>query len=141
MSFDCQDVTVSKVDIAKLQLDAGIAAYYEGKTVVAVTLAGAAEEIFGAMLSRDKKGNSVEAIASLSQMLQVSNDPKKRISYLNNVRNHLKHASNKDEDNFVITELDSYLMIVRALGNASLLGVEDSFLMKTFRDFHKPESQ
>ena len=126
--------------MAKIQLDAAISAYYEGKDVVAITLAGAAEEIFGEMLSRDGKENSVEMIASLPQMVQISSDPKKRIAYLNNVRNNLKHAKDKLEDNFIMTEFDAYIMIVRALGNASLLNIKDSFLMKNFREFHKPKT-
>ncbi len=73
-------------------------------------------------------------------MLQISTDPKKRISYLNDVRNNLKHAKDRLEDNFVMTEYDAYLMIVRALGNASLLGIEDSFLMSIFREFHKSKA-
>lgn len=140
MFFD-QDISVSKVDMAKVQLDAAIAAYYEGKSVVAITLAGAAEEIFGEMLSRDEKENSLEKIASLPHMLQISSDPNKRIAYLNNVRNNLKHAKDKLEDNFVLAELDAYLMIVRALGNASLLEIDDSRLMRRFREFHKPKAK
>ena len=140
MTFNCQDISVSKVEVAKVQLDAAIVAYNEGRGVVAITLAGAAEEIFGAMLCRDGKENALEKIASLPQMLQISTDPKKRISYLNDVRNNLKHAKDKLEDNFVMTEFDAYLMIVRALGNASLLEIEDSFLMKNFRVFHKSKA-
>lgn len=139
MSLNCQDISVSKVEMAKVQLDAAIVAYYEGRGVVAITLAGAAEEIFGAMLSRDGKVNAVEKIASLPQMLQISTDPKKRIAYLNDVRNNLKHAKDKLEDDFIMSEYDAYLMIVRALGNASLLEIKDSFLMKNFREFHNPK--
>lgn len=140
MLFNCQDISVSKVEMAKVQLDAAIVAYYEERGVVAITLAGAAEEIFGAMLSRDGKENAVEKIASLPQMLQISTDPKKRIAYLNDVRNNLKHAKDKLEDDFIMSEFDAYLMIVRALGNASLLDIQDSFLMKNFREFHKPKA-
>ena len=142
MSFNCQDISVSKVDMAKIQLDAAIAAYCEGKDVVAITLAGAAEEIFGAMLSRDGKENSVEKIASLEPMFQISSDLKERIAYLNNVRNNLKHASKKDnlEDNFIMSEFDAFLMIVRALGNASSLEIKDSFSMREFRKLHRPKA-
>lgn len=140
MPFNGNDINVSKVEMAKVQLDAAIVAYYEGRDVVAITLAGAAEEIFGAMLSREDKENSVEKIASLAHMLQISSDPSKRISYLNEVRNNLKHAKDKLDDNFVMTEFDAYLMIVRALGNASLLGLSDTFLMKNFREFYAPRA-
>ncbi len=41
--------TISKFDVAKTQLDAAIQAFGSGEDVIAVTLAGAAEEIFGAL--------------------------------------------------------------------------------------------
>jgi hypothetical protein len=46
--------------MARIQLDAAIYAYFNGCHIAAITLADAAEEIFGAMLKRDGKENSVE---------------------------------------------------------------------------------
>ena len=139
MFSTCQEVTVSKIEMASIQLDAAIAAYFDGQGVVAITLAGAAEEIFGAMLRHEGIENSVKKIASLPQMLKISADLPKRIDFLNDVRNNLKHARDKREDRFVITEFDPYIMIVRALGNASLLEIADSELMSKFKKFHTPK--
>jgi hypothetical protein len=125
--------TLSKVDVAKTQLDAAIQAFDRGEDVIAVTLAGAAEEIFGALCCRRKIQNSVEKIAELPVLSAISDDPKKRITFLNDVRNCLKHANNPNEDVFVMADLDSYVMIVRALGNAKLLGISDSETMADFR--------
>jgi hypothetical protein len=125
--------TLSKVDVAKTQLDAAIQAYGRGEDVIAVTLAGAAEEIFGAMCRRQNIQNAVDKILEFPQLSVISSNPKKRIDFLNNVRNCLKHANKPNEDVFVMTRLDSFVMIVRALGNAELLGISDSETMAKFR--------
>lgn len=54
MSFKKGELTVSKIDMAKVQLDAAIAVYIQRRVIVAITLAGAAEEIYGAMLRQEK---------------------------------------------------------------------------------------
>ena len=52
---------------------------------------------------------------------------------MNDVRNCLKHANKPNEDVFIMADSDSYVMIVRALGNAKLLGISDSEAMDKFR--------
>ena len=126
--------TLNKVDVAKTQLDAAIQSYGKGEDVLAVTLAGAAEEIFGALCCRQNIKNAVEKIAELPSMSVISDNIQKRIIYLNDFRNCLKHANKPDEDVFVMADLDSFLMIVRALGNAELLGISDSEMMSKFRN-------
>ena len=125
--------TLNKVDVAKTQLDAAIEAYGRGEVVIAVTLAGAAEEIFGALCCRQKITNAVEKIALLPALSAISDNPKIRIDFLNTVRNCLKHANKPNEDVFVMADLDSFVMILRALGNAELLGISDSETMTKFR--------
>jgi mannitol-specific phosphotransferase system IIBC component len=127
------DRTLSKVDVAKTQLDAAIQAYSRGEDVIAVTLAGAAEEIFGALCCRQKIKNAVVKIAELPALSAISDDLQKRITFLNDVRNCLKHANKPNEDVFVMADFDSFFMIVRALGNAELLGITDSETMSNFR--------
>ncbi len=134
--FDEAEITVSKVEMAKLQMDAAIAAYFDRRLVASITLAGAAEEIFGAMLTRDCIQNSVEKIASLPPLRAIFDKQEDRINFLNNVRNNLKHASNKLEDDFAIAELDAFFMIARALGNSELLNIEDTRAMKAFRSIY-----
>ena len=140
MFHNRDELTVSKVEMAKIQLDAAIAAFFERRLVIAITLAGAAEEIFGAMLKRDGIQNSVEKIASLPPILAISDRLKDRVDYLNNVRNNLKHASDKLEDDFTIADLDAFFMIVRALGNATLLGITHSEKMNEFSNFYKSKA-
>jgi hypothetical protein len=130
------ELTVSKVQMAKLQLDAAIAAYFEKRLIVSITLAGAAEEIFGAMLKRACIQNAVEKVASLPPLLAIFEKREEGINFLNNVRNNLKHASEKLEDDFTIAELDAFFMIVRALGNSELLNIQDTLAMKSFRNIY-----
>jgi hypothetical protein len=56
--------------------------------------------------------------------------------FLNNVRNNLKHASDKLEDNFILAESDAFFMIARALGNSELLNIKDTLAMKAFRSIY-----
>jgi hypothetical protein len=125
---------LNKIDVAKTQLDAAIQAYGRGEDVIAVTLAGAAEEIFGALCCRQKIKNAVEKIAELPALSVISDNVQKRMNFLNAVRNCLKHANKPNEDVFVMADLDSFVMIVRALGNAELLGITDSETMSKFRN-------
>lgn len=136
MPFKSDELIVNKIEMAKIQLDAAIAAYFEGRLVVSITLAGAAEEIFGSMLRRDHIQNSLEKIASLPPLLVISDNPQVRIDFLNNVRNNLKHASDKLEDKFVFAKLDAFIIIARALGNSELLKIDDSLAMKAFRSLY-----
>ena len=131
---------VSKVDVAMIQLDAAIRANMQNRDIEAITLAGAAEEIFGAMCRRRGLQNAVEKIAELEIIDWNGDDVKKRISCLNEVRNNLKHADDA-VDEFEVTELDPFFMIVRALANAKLLGVAFSVEMENFCVHHNSNNQ
>lgn len=136
MFLNHDEITVSKEEMAKIQLDAAIAAYFDRRPIASITLAGAAEEIFGAMLKRDGIPNAVEKIASLPPLSAIFNNLEDRINFLNNVRNNLKHASDKLKDDFTIAELDAFFMIARALGNSELLNIQDTLAMKAFRSIY-----
>lgn len=131
---------VSKIDIAMIQLNAAIRANMQNRDIEAITLAGAAEEIFGAMCRRRGIQNAVEKIAEIEIINWKGDDVKKRISCLNEVRNNLKHADDA-VDEFEVTELDPFFMIVRALANAKLLGVAFSVEMENFCVHHNSNNQ
>lgn len=82
--------TLNKVDVAKTQLDAAIQAYGKGEDVLAVTLAGAAGEIFGALCLRQNIQNSLDKIIEFPQLSIISRNSKVLRDYLNDVRNCLK---------------------------------------------------
>lgn len=136
MFINQDEITVSKVEMAKIQLDTAIVAYFDNRLIACITLAGAAEEIFGAMLKRGCIQNAVEKIASLPPLLAIFDNREDRIDFLNNARNNLKHASDKLEDDFTIAELDAFFMIARALANSELLGIQDTLAMKAFRSIY-----
>ena len=131
---------VSKIDIAMIQLNAAIRANIQNRDIEAITLAGAAEEIFGAMCRRRGIQNAVEKVSELEVIGWKGDDVKKRISCLNEVRNNLKHADDA-VDEFEVTELDPFFMIVRALANAKLLGVAFSVEMENFCVHHNSNNQ
>jgi hypothetical protein len=133
MMLDSDEYVVLKVDVAKIQIDAAILAYEKGNDIVAITLAGAAEEILGKCCCHQNLENAVEKIAELPALYEISSDKRKRISYLNEARNNLKHASNQEITELTICKLDAFVMIVRALENAKMLDVSDSEMMRRFR--------
>ena len=123
-SPNLEELHLSKIEVALHQLDASIAACLVGDYIISVTLAGAAEEIFGALCKRRNIENAVELLSDQPLLKKVGNSKQERISYLNHARNCLKHANSANEDEFVISKLDSLILIARALGNARLLGIE-----------------
>ena len=132
---------VSKVDVAMIQLDAAIRANMQNRDIEAITLAGAAEEIFGAMCRRRGIQNAVEKVSELEVIGWNGDDVIKRRLFLNDVRNNLKHANDDADDEFEVTELDPFFMIVRALANAKLLGVAFSVEMENFCVHHNSNNQ
>jgi hypothetical protein len=139
MIFINGECSVSKVEMATIQLDAAIHAYEQGREIEAITLAGASEEIFGSMCSRDCLQNALEKVIRLPAIQNLSTTDKEKINFLNDVRNNLKHANDSDEDTFIVSEYDAFVIIARALANASILGVKDTNTMLRFRsgDFIK----
>jgi hypothetical protein len=99
---------VSKVDVAMIQLDAAIRANMQNRDIEAITLAGAAEEIFGAMCRRRGIQNAVEKVSELEVIGWNGDDVIKRRLFLNDVRNNLKHANDDADDEFEVTELDPF---------------------------------
>ena len=125
-----------KIDVALKQLDGAIRAYNQGNYIEAITLAGASEEILGALCRRQGLPISVERIASLPVMGGYQNP----IAVLNTPRNCLKHANNPNEDIFEIAQEDDFLMIVRAIGNLRELELPQSELVNKFLVLHSPTS-
>ncbi len=83
--------------IALTQLEAALRLFFEGRDYFSViTLAGAAEELFGKMLSRSGKGNSLEeltagAVAVYKHLFGEEIGAKGFADRANRARNALKH--------------------------------------------------
>jgi hypothetical protein len=132
---------MNRVDVAKIQLDTAIQFHFDGNWVISISLAGAAEGIFGEMLQRRNIQNALDKIQQLPPMLNFSQNTKDRKNFLNYVKNNIKHARDVLEDEVDVNELESYLMLVRAVGNAELLNVGDTKNVKRFRDTYSTKSE
>ena len=128
------DSTLSKREIAQMQLVEAINLFLQGKYVCRVTLAGAAEAVMSGLLDAEGKLSAVEeSTTRVSSLLAAiglkSLRPKKDTEHYNEwnkARNALKHFDHKkDSDTVTLNQFDeAYWMIERALHNADLLAVD-----------------
>lgn len=108
---------VTKIDAAVDQLDWAIRLFLDHKAYVpAITLAGAAEEIFGEAVSEDA------AFCILKQRHHEQTGIEEKVisqDHLNKIRNWLKHWKEmKDEESLEIElETESIQYLVRAIAN------------------------
>jgi hypothetical protein len=124
-------VTFSKREIIEVQLRRSIRLYIdEFDYLPALTLAGASEEILGAIIKNSGEKPSIEKKYEVFKKVEESiwgepaPDKKYYINAYNLTRNHLKHLVNHEGIAFD-PELESRKMIGRALENYSALyGVE-----------------
>lgn len=128
-----------RVDLAKEQLDVALEIFLSCKSYVsALTLAGAAEEIFGKSLTQRGEKTTLQhehsIIAPVEEMLQHKPyNWKEFIAEKNRVRNAAKHMSDKAESTISADIEDEALwLIVRACDNYRRLGFEPTSLMLEF---------
>ena len=126
-----------RLDLAKEQLDTAIELFLdEKKFSSAITLAGAAEEIFGQALT-NKGGKSAlhdsyESMADLHRGIHGEELKKEYFSKENLARDALKHLQNQEGANITLDlEEAACWMLVRAIHNARELG----FLFERQADF------
>lgn len=126
------DTRIEKREIAKTQLKEAIALFLDEKFLCAITLAGAAEEVFARLLNAageqsvvEKSVESIQRIREVTGLAIMEDRPKKEIfNVWNNARNTIKHHNEKSEEIVTINLFDeAYWMIKRALANASKLHV------------------
>jgi hypothetical protein len=118
---------ISKLDVAAIQLDAAIRHFLEGDFLPALSLAGAAEEILGALSRRAGLPVAVEQIVEYhfkdtDQALPDLARRKAIVDILNAGRNQAKHANDPSEADFELEQIDSLQMIMRAMPMARRLG-------------------
>ena len=110
-------MVISKLDAARIQLGSAIDHYFQGDYVCAVTLAGAAEDIFAGLLKASGQQTPFEFLHDWYQenynTTVSKNDFSRKIANLG--RNWLKHAKEDADTKFDITEGDSIMMLMRAL--------------------------
>ena len=127
-----EDTTLAQSDIALQQLCEAISLFTERKFLPALTLAGAAEEIFGKLLARQAKQpvvkESAQSMLALREKfglaaLQGATE-KSIIDQWNVARNASKHLVAVGDEKIRLNLCDeAYWMLKRALHNAESLGI------------------
>ena len=128
------DMIISKVDIARAQLDTAIQFYLDKSNLIsAITLAGAAEEILGNLVKQQDKSNALEdeidVICYIHKEIH-GNDPNRKeyVDVRNGIRNEFKHlCSGKPLD--VNLDFEAGKLIDRAINNYQKLfpGINQRF--------------
>jgi len=110
-------MVISKLDAARIQLDAAIDHFFQGDHVSAVTLAGAAEDIFAGLLNAAGHQSAFEFLHDWYQKAYGTKVSRTEFSreIANLGRNWLKHADEDADTQFDISERDSIMMLMRAL--------------------------
>lgn len=128
------DTTLTKCEVAQIQLVEAISLFIARRFIPAVTLAGSAEEILGNLLVRRSElpviKESTKAIEVLRQRTGLAmgmKSEKEMIDGWNATRNSMKHLGNLEDDPITFNLCDeAYWMIRRALANAQKLQVSIS---------------
>jgi hypothetical protein len=126
------DTAISKLEMARVQLEEAITLFVGEKFLCALTLAGASEEILSRMLNARGEPSamerSAEAVLNIKRMTGISGlaevTDKQLFKGWNAARNAAKHH-NADESETVVLNLfdEAYWMVRRALANAKGLGL------------------
>ncbi len=95
-----------------------------------VTLASAAEEIFGNLLRRSDRLAMIDKIIDLDRRITGGRDFKVVNEEANGLRNALKHAKEPTDDEIEVSEHAPHAMLARALVNYTLWGGELSAAMR-----------
>lgn len=108
---------ISKIEAARIQLDAAIDHFFNNDHVCSLTLAGAAEDILAGLLQAGAEQSPFEFLHDWYQKEYTVTYSKKDFSrrILNLPRNWLKHAKEDTETQLKISKQDSIMMLMRAV--------------------------
>lgn len=134
-------VELSKIEIAKLQLDRAIALMLDDKDYVsAITLAGASEEITGSLLRKsghksiyDELKNGFEKLVQLRHGRALDSKSFNRLA--NGIRNGLKHLDNGAPLQFDLEDAAADI-VDRAVSNFWKLTSQETQNMERFKEYH-----
>jgi hypothetical protein len=118
-------MTLHKIDIAKRQIDTAGELFLSGADPIAViTLAGAAEEILGSLLRRQKKPSMYDRLIEDEFFTPQCSDSKGVNQIINGTRNALKHANIPEEDELDFEPEEAVAMLSRAMANYTSISHE-----------------
>lgn len=127
-----EDTRISKQEIAETQLVEAINLFLASKYLCAITLAGAAEEVFARLLNQQGEISVVEQSVQSIQHIRkktghsiMCGKPKNEIfNEWNSARNTLKHHGKTDDETVKVNLFDeAYWIIRRGLANAKKLDI------------------
>ncbi|GAB6197504.1 hypothetical protein [Lysobacter xanthus] len=130
---------ISKLETAKQQLEVACELYLKRASIFAVhTLAGAAEDILGALATRQGHTNMFERMrVAGEEMLNRKLSNAEVSGLINDSRNALKHARDPAEDTFFYDTGHGLVMLFRALVNFQLVtGGLTNVMERTRQDLH-----
>lgn len=126
------DSKIGKATLAKMQLEDAMDLFLVGKRISAITLAGAADNIFaglleqqGAMPAAKEAWKSIVDIRAKSGLKYSGDRTEKDVfNEWNNSRNRLKHHGPREDNILMINVFDeAYLSIQRANKDGDKLGI------------------
>ncbi|WP_168793667.1 hypothetical protein [Paraburkholderia aromaticivorans] len=127
----------TKQEAAERQLNTSIRLFFEGDYLSSLTLAGAAEEIFGKLSLRAGLPVALDEVAEFHRgdTDPALTDKQHRTliaDILNKARNQAKHANDPLETELDVSEWEPAYLLMRAVPMAQKLGVTDTDEMKAF---------
>jgi len=130
-----------KIDVARSQLTTAINLFLaDGDPISIITLAGAAEEIFGKIALKQNKENSLGFMLRTHKTLGSTTTEKELIKHANLVRNALKHANDESDEEIEFDERQEAIsMLSRALTNYFKISIDDAFplMEKVYAHMHR----
>jgi hypothetical protein len=126
---------INKIDIARRQLEMAMQIHMSnGDLICAITLAGAAEEIFRKLVGKSGGQSTVDFMKKLHDLAGKPKKINELINAVNKVKNSLKHADNDAHEEIEFDEIaESRVLIIDALVNYMKLDIANAFpLMESF---------
>ncbi|RMP20001.1 hypothetical protein [Pseudomonas coronafaciens] len=134
---------LNKMDVARRQLAVAIELFLaDGDLISIITLAGAAEEIFGKIALKADKENSLGFMVRTHKALGSTTTEKELIKHANLVRNALKHANDEGDEEIEFDERQEAIsMLSRALTNYFRVSIGDALplMEKVYKHIHRVE--
>lgn len=132
-------MVVTKLEAARIQLDASIEHFFNDEHVCAITLAGAAEDILDGLIEASGKQGSFKFLKQWYE--ERTNQKLKNHEFSREVaniaRNWLKHSKDDPETELEITKLESLIMLMRAIGIYKRMGNADTEQTQKFHTWYK----
>lgn len=129
-------VTFKKDVIALEQLHCAIELFLEQRFIPAITLAGAAEELYGKAITLRGRRNAQSIVWDFVSLWNPTKKTARQVCDAGNrIRNGLKHGTQESIE--FDPKLEAFLLITRAIENYLHFGKTRSDLMRQFREATK----